>query len=81
MLGHEEEVPSRDRAREMLLMGLRLTEGVDEARFAARAGMALRIALKVVDVREATDTEISEGSVGESPLQVLHGAPPDAPLH
>lgn len=45
------------------------------------AGMALRIALKVLDVREATDTEISEGSVGESPLQVLHGAPPDAPLH
>ena len=45
------------------------------------AGMALRIALKVVDVREATDTEIREGSVGDSPLQVLHGAPPDAPLH
>lgn len=45
------------------------------------AGMALRIALKVIGVREATETEISEGSVGESPLMVLHGAPPDASLH
>jgi oxygen-independent coproporphyrinogen-3 oxidase len=35
----------QDRAREMLLMGLRLTEGVDAARFAARTGMALGDAL------------------------------------
>ena len=34
-----------DRAREMLLMGLRLTEGVDEARFAARCALALDDAL------------------------------------
>ena len=45
------------------------------------AGMALRIALKVISVREATESEISEGSVGESPLMVLNGAPPDASLH
>ena len=34
-----------DKAREMLLMGLRLTEGVDAARFAARTGLALEDAL------------------------------------
>jgi len=34
-------VPPADRAREMLLMGLRLAEGIDEARFAARTGIAL----------------------------------------
>jgi putative oxygen-independent coproporphyrinogen III oxidase len=41
----EERIAPRDRAREMLLMGLRLTEGVDAARFAARTGMALADAL------------------------------------
>ncbi|HYZ61452.1 MAG TPA: coproporphyrinogen III oxidase, partial [Acetobacteraceae bacterium] len=35
----------QDRAREMLLMGLRLTEGIDADRFAARTGMALEAAL------------------------------------
>ncbi|HEY6434631.1 MAG TPA: radical SAM family heme chaperone HemW [Acetobacteraceae bacterium] len=35
-----------DRAREMLLMGLRLTEGIDAERFAARTGMALEAALE-----------------------------------
>ena len=34
-------LPPVDRAREMLLMGLRLAEGIDEARFAARTGIAL----------------------------------------
>ena len=34
-------LPPADRAREMLLMGLRLAEGIDEARFAARTGVAL----------------------------------------
>ncbi len=38
---HEEPVVPGDRAREMLLMGLRLAEGIDEARFAARTGIAL----------------------------------------
>ncbi len=41
----EERIGPRDRAREMLLMGLRLTEGIDAARFAARTGMALEAAL------------------------------------
>lgn len=41
----EAALSSEDQAREMLLMGLRLTEGIDPARFAARAGMALEAAL------------------------------------
>ena len=41
----EEVVRPADRAREMLLMGLRLTEGIDAGRFAARTGVALDAAL------------------------------------
>jgi oxygen-independent coproporphyrinogen-3 oxidase len=41
----EEPVAAGDRAREMLLMGLRLTEGVDADRFADRTGIALDNAL------------------------------------
>ncbi len=41
----ETAVPPEDRAREMLLMGLRLSEGIDEARFAARTGISLDDAL------------------------------------
>ena len=45
--GTTEETPvsGPERAREMLLMGLRLTEGVDAARFAARTGVTLESAL------------------------------------
>ncbi|WP_144186626.1 radical SAM family heme chaperone HemW [Elioraea rosea] len=42
----EEALPPEARAREMLLMGLRLTRGIDPARFAARAGMPLEDALE-----------------------------------
>lgn len=45
------------------------------------AGLALRIALKVVEVREATEDEQSAGTVGETPLALMRGAPPDASLH
>ncbi|OYT86478.1 MAG: peptidylprolyl isomerase [Burkholderiales bacterium PBB6] len=45
------------------------------------AGIALRIALKVLEVREATEAEVGAGSVGESPLMVLQGTPPGEPLH
>lgn len=38
---NEEVIESPDRAREMLLMGLRLTEGIDAARFATRTGLTL----------------------------------------
>ena len=41
----EEPVAAGDRAREMLLMGLRLTEGIDADRFADRTGIALDNAL------------------------------------
>ena len=41
----EEIVSPVERAREMLLMGLRLRDGVAAARFAARTGMALAAAL------------------------------------
>jgi FKBP-type peptidyl-prolyl cis-trans isomerase SlyD len=44
--------------------------------------MALHIQLKVLDVREATEAEVSAGSVGDSPLGVVNGsAPPDTTLH
>jgi len=42
----EVAVPPADRAREMLLMGLRLTEGIDARRFLARTGVALDAALE-----------------------------------
>ena len=41
----EEVVSAPDRAREMLLMGLRLHEGIDTARFARRTGVAMADAL------------------------------------
>jgi FKBP-type peptidyl-prolyl cis-trans isomerase SlyD len=43
------------------------------------AGMSLRLALKVRDVREATAEEIEAKSVGESPITVLANAPAAAP--
>jgi putative oxygen-independent coproporphyrinogen III oxidase len=51
----EDPVPPVDRAREMLLMGLRLTEGVDRARFAARTGIALDDAIDQDTLRAALD--------------------------
>ena len=47
------------------------------------AGMSLRIALKVQDVREATEEEIAAGTVGGTPITVLgSGTRPSAtPLH
>lgn len=44
-LAETETIVPADRAREALLMGLRLAEGVDAARFAARTGIALHDAL------------------------------------
>ena len=42
----EEAIAPADRAREMLMMGLRLSEGVDAGRFAARTGVKLEAALE-----------------------------------
>jgi oxygen-independent coproporphyrinogen-3 oxidase len=44
-----------ERAREMLLMGLRLTEGIDVAWFARRAGMPIEAALDPAMLRHALD--------------------------
>ncbi len=51
----EEAIGPADRAREMLLMGLRLSEGVDAARFAARTGIALSAALDPSTLEAAID--------------------------
>jgi len=45
------------------------------------AGMALRLSLQVTDVREASDEEIAQGSVGGDVIQVLGGLPPPGRLH
>jgi FKBP-type peptidyl-prolyl cis-trans isomerase SlyD len=45
------------------------------------AGLALRLDLKVCDVRKATEEEIEQGSVSESPLSVTQVAPPDETIH
>jgi len=45
------------------------------------AGIALRLSLKVLDVRPATVVEIESGSVDSAALTVLATAPGNAPLH
>ncbi len=45
------------------------------------AGLALVIKLEVLDVREATDEEIENRSVGEAGLSVLANTPEGATLH
>ncbi len=52
---HEEEVAAEERAREMLLMGLRLGEGIGEARFLARTGVALEAAVEMDVLAQALD--------------------------
>ena len=51
----EEVIAPGDRAREMLLMGLRLAEGVEEARFAARTGVAVDDAIDAGVLGQAID--------------------------
>jgi putative oxygen-independent coproporphyrinogen III oxidase len=55
----ETPLPPTERAREMLLMGLRLAEGIDEAHFAARTGIALDDAVDPDVLKQA----IEEGYV------------------
>lgn len=45
------------------------------------AGLALRIALKVIGVREASAEEAEARTLGDSPFAVLGGAPEGAALH
>jgi oxygen-independent coproporphyrinogen-3 oxidase len=48
-------LPPHERAQEMLLMGLRLTEGIDAARFEQRCGMALADAVEPDTLQDAID--------------------------
>jgi len=57
----EELVGTGDRAREALLMGLRLAEGISRARFLARTG---------VEVADAVDGEMLRACVDEGYLEV-----------
>lgn len=45
------------------------------------AGIALRLRLKVLDVREASDEEIERGSVGDSLFTLVDPGPPGSALH
>ena len=45
------------------------------------AGMALRLRMKVADVREASPDEMAARTVGESAVTVLGGAPGSGPVH
>jgi FKBP-type peptidyl-prolyl cis-trans isomerase SlyD len=45
------------------------------------AGIALRLHLEVLDVREASDDEIEAGTLGTAGLTVLSSAPPGEPMH
>ena len=45
------------------------------------AGIALRLHVKVRDVREATDDEIAAGTLGTAGVTVLNTAPPGSPMH
>jgi oxygen-independent coproporphyrinogen-3 oxidase len=57
-------VAPEERAREMLLMGLRLTEGIDEARFAARTGVTLPDATDPDTLARALDAGYLERGAG-----------------
>ncbi len=67
---HEDPIDAETAAREALLMGLRLTEGINAAHFAARTGMALH---------DAVDEEVLGQAVAEDYLawdgQVLRALP------
>jgi putative oxygen-independent coproporphyrinogen III oxidase len=78
----ETALTTEERAREMLIMGLRLREGIDPARYLARTGTALEAALDADVLRQALDADYlvwSEGrlaatSAGRLRLDALLGA-------
>jgi len=45
------------------------------------SGIALRLDLKVRDVREATEEEIAAGTVGSPALSIMTTAPSNSHLH
>ena len=82
--GTVEQVPLEplERVREMLLMGLRLTEGIDPARFLVRTGMPLEAALDPSVLHQAIDegylawrgTSLAATSAGRLRLDALLAA-------
>jgi len=45
------------------------------------AGIALRLHVRVRDVRDATPEEIEAGTLGTAGITVLNAAPPGAAMH
>ena len=78
----EEVIAPADRAREMLLMGLRLRDGIDPARFAARTGLPLSAAIDPAVLQQAIDvgylthspTRLAATSEGRMRLDALLAA-------
>ncbi len=79
---HREKIEPADAAREMLLMGLRLNEGIDAARFAQRTGVPLDDALDQTMLRAAIEegylerdaTHLRATAQGQIRLDALLGA-------
>jgi oxygen-independent coproporphyrinogen-3 oxidase len=66
----EEIVTSRAKAREMLIMGLRLSEGVDSGKFGARTGMSLESAVDrevLLRAEDAGYVELANGRLRATP--------------
>jgi oxygen-independent coproporphyrinogen-3 oxidase len=78
----EEEIAGEQRAREMLLMGLRLAEGIHAPGFAARTGMALADAIDASVLEQALeagylvqgDDRLTATAEGRKRLDALLGA-------
>jgi oxygen-independent coproporphyrinogen-3 oxidase len=60
----DEPVPPAERAREALLMGLRLSEGIDAVRFATRTGVALEAAIEGETLGRAVEAGYLERAGG-----------------
>ncbi|MBV8524282.1 MAG: coproporphyrinogen III oxidase [Acetobacteraceae bacterium] len=60
----ETKLSAEEKAREMLIMGLRLDEGVDEARFARRTGVALDEAIDLDTLRLAIEASYLKSAGG-----------------
>ena len=59
----DDAIPVEERAREALLMGLRLTEGIDITRFAARTGLT---------IAQSVDSGVLEQCIQEGYIQHTH---------
>jgi len=60
----DSSLAAEEKAREMLLMGLRLTEGIDIARFTARTGVALERAIDSDVLRQAIEADYMTHDTG-----------------